>query len=211
MCNWNGPEWSVFEQGYDPSLLFYSGLRQAFKSSCLGMCSSYGCFSWQTWVCNTAPPLWSLSAVPARELLCKQAVILVSKQGCFTTCSFYNRISTSGEDTELLRFFHQTVHQFYKNYGLLGFLWHLQNIYCIRKSCVLLDPHLKYPAISLADAFVSDAGTYPRAKVCVQFSLWRLGAQTCVERVISATVYIQFIIYFFPQNVDGSGSFTISP
>jgi len=29
----------------------------------------------------------------------------------------------------------------------------------------------KYPALSLVDALISDAGTYPRAKVCLQISL----------------------------------------
>lgn len=59
---------------------------------------------------------------------------------------------------------------------------------------------------------LSDVGTYPRAKVCLQFSLWGCGAQTCVEGAISATVYIQFSIYYFSfQSVDDSGSFTISP
>lgn len=164
----------------------------------MSTCSSYGCFSWQTWLCNTACPLWSLSAVPDRELVCKQAVLLVNKQG------FSPLVLPAVAENKHFRwrhwtliFFHQTVQQFRKKHGLLGLLWHLQSIYCIRKSCVLLDPQLKYPTISLVDAFISDAGTYPGAKICLQFSLWNLGAQTGVEKVISATVYIQFIIYYF--------------
>lgn len=164
------------------------------------MCSSYGCFSWQTWLCNTAPPLWSLSAVPGRELVCKQAVLLVSKQ------VFSPLVLSAIAENNHFRWrywavilFHQIVHQSCKKYGLLGFLWHLGNIYCIRKSCVLWDPQLKYLTISLVDAFVSDAGIYQRAKVCLQFSLWSRGAQTCVEGVISATLYIQLIIYFFSK------------
>lgn len=155
----------------------------------MSTCSCYGCFSWQMWLCNTARPLWSLSAVSGRELVCKQAMLLVNKQGFSPLV-----LSAIAENKHFrwrywtLIFFHQTVHQFHKKYGLLRFLWHLQNIYCIRKSCILLDPLLKYPTISMVHAFISDAGTHPRAKVCLQFFLWSLGAQTGIERVLSATV-----------------------
>lgn len=39
----------------------------------------------------------------------------------------------------------------------------------------VLDPQLKYLTLSSVDLFISDAGTPPRAKVCLQVSLQSLG------------------------------------
>lgn len=181
----------------------------------MSTCSCYGCFSWQMWLCNTARPLWSLSAVSGRELVCKQAVLLVNKQGFSPLV-----LSAIAENKHFrwrywtLIFFHQTVHQFHKKYGLLRFLWHLQNIYCIRKSCILLDPLLKYPTIFHGSCIYLRCWNSSKSKgLLAVLPLEPWCSDWCWEGHISNCINtVHFLLFwFFFQSVDGSGSFTISP
>lgn len=74
-------------------------------------------------------------------------------------------------------FFHQIAifvrsMSYYSSYGTC------KTSFTYRKGFSAGLTQFKYPALSLLDAFPSEAGTYPRAKVYSQISLYSLCVQT---------------------------------